>query len=169
MGLAIDDFGTGYSALSHLKRFPFDTLKIDRSFIDGLGRDPEDEAIVAAVVGVARALDLKVIAEGIETDGQLSALRARECVRVRGSCWGARLRPQTSSRDCAADGRAAGAGGAGWQARTRERWLPLVSFCAGRALEDPPCTETPFPQVAGSHAVRRAQSCQASRSGWSPV
>ncbi len=73
-GLAIDDFGTGYSALAHLKRFPFDTLKIDRSFVSGLGQDPEDEAIVEAVVGIARALDLRVVGEGIETDTQLAAL-----------------------------------------------------------------------------------------------
>jgi diguanylate cyclase (GGDEF)-like protein/PAS domain S-box-containing protein len=74
VGLAIDDFGTGYSALSHLKRFPFDTIKLDRSFVDGLGRDAEDEAIVAAILGIARALRLSVVAEGIETPEQVVAL-----------------------------------------------------------------------------------------------
>jgi diguanylate cyclase (GGDEF)-like protein/PAS domain S-box-containing protein len=72
--LALDDFGTGYSALGYLKRFPFDIVKVDRSFVHGLGRDEGDSAIVGAVLGMAKALGMQVVAEGIETKLQLSCL-----------------------------------------------------------------------------------------------
>lgn len=77
--LAIDDFGTGYSALSYLKRYPIDTLKLDRSFVDGLGFDIEDTAIVHTVIAVAKTLGISVTAEGIETAEQLAQLRALGC------------------------------------------------------------------------------------------
>ena len=79
MTLAIDDFGTGYSSLSHLQRFPFDILKIDKSFVDELGVDQGGTEIVAAVVKLAHALGLQVIAEGVETERQLDALLRLDC------------------------------------------------------------------------------------------
>jgi EAL domain-containing protein (putative c-di-GMP-specific phosphodiesterase class I) len=82
--IAIDDFGVGYSALGYLRRLSADTLKIDRSFVAGLGRSREDAAIVSATIALARALDLSVTAEGIETDGQAALLRELGCDRGQG-------------------------------------------------------------------------------------
>jgi diguanylate cyclase (GGDEF)-like protein/PAS domain S-box-containing protein len=82
--LMLDDFGTGYSSLGYLKRFPLDVIKIDRSFIAGLGRDEEDSAIVAAIVQMARTLGLSVVAEGVERPEQLERLRELDCDRVQG-------------------------------------------------------------------------------------
>ena len=77
--LVLDDFGTGYSSLAYLSRFPFDALKIDRSFIEGLGVEQERTAIVEAIIGMARALSLVAIAVGVESEAQLSELRRLGC------------------------------------------------------------------------------------------
>jgi EAL domain-containing protein (putative c-di-GMP-specific phosphodiesterase class I) len=82
--LAIDDFGTGYSSLSYLKRFAVDRLKVDKSFVDGLGRDPDDTALVQAVLSVAQALGLAVTAEGVETVEALVRLRELGCELAQG-------------------------------------------------------------------------------------
>ena len=85
--LALDDFGTGYSSLTYLKRFPIDAIKIDRSFVSGLGRDPDDEAIVASVVSLARSVGKLVVAEGVETVGQLAVLRSLGVDQGQGFLW----------------------------------------------------------------------------------
>jgi EAL domain-containing protein (putative c-di-GMP-specific phosphodiesterase class I) len=91
--LAIDDFGTGYSSLTYLKRLPIDVLKIDRSFVDGLGTDPNDTSIVRMILSLASALDLTAIAEGVETQVQLDALREYGCELGQGYLWSPGLPP----------------------------------------------------------------------------
>lgn len=84
MLLSLDDFGTGYSSLAYLKRFPFDFVKIDRAFITDVTRDPGDAAIATAVVAMAHSLNLRVVAEGVETEGQLQFLRKLRCDEMQG-------------------------------------------------------------------------------------
>lgn len=81
---SIDDFGTGYSSLSYLKRFPLERIKIDKSFVDNIVSNPEDAAIVQAIISMSHGLNLMTIAEGVETVEQLEFLRSRECDEVQG-------------------------------------------------------------------------------------
>jgi EAL domain-containing protein (putative c-di-GMP-specific phosphodiesterase class I) len=82
--IALDDFGTGYSSLGFLKTFPVDTLKIDRSFIRDIGEDEDDRAICSAIVNLGQSLKLEVMAEGVETEAQMSVLRDQGCHLVQG-------------------------------------------------------------------------------------
>jgi diguanylate cyclase (GGDEF)-like protein len=91
IGIALDDFGTGYSSLSYLLRLPVDTLKIDRSFIQRVDREPADAALVGAIVSMAKIRGLRVVAEGVESDEHLAALRELGCDEVQGHLFSAAL------------------------------------------------------------------------------
>jgi diguanylate cyclase (GGDEF)-like protein/PAS domain S-box-containing protein len=98
--LAIDDFGTGFSSLARLKTLPADVVKIDRSFVDGLGKDGEDEAIVEAVVKLGHHLGLTIVAEGVETQRQLTALQRQGAEQAQGFLWSGPLPPEEFPRWC---------------------------------------------------------------------
>ena len=117
--LSLDDFGTGYSSLAYLRQFPIDSLKIDKSFVDEIGRGPNGTAIVDAVIELAHRLHLTVVAEGVETDAQQDHLRQRGCDVLQGyrvgrpmgaDAFEARWRAQSSTATGVAGGLAAPAG-----------------------------------------------------------
>ncbi|WP_420476257.1 EAL and GGDEF domain-containing protein [Noviherbaspirillum sp. ST9] len=96
--LSVDDFGIGYSSLSYLKRFPIHALKIDRSFVSGIGRDQNDMAITSAIMGMAQGLHLKVVAEGVETTEQAHYLRSIGCTSAQGFLFGKPVAADAFSR-----------------------------------------------------------------------
>jgi diguanylate cyclase (GGDEF)-like protein/PAS domain S-box-containing protein len=96
--LVLDDFGTGYSSLAHLNRFPFHALKIDRSFVEALGAEQEATAIVEAIIGMARALSLEAIAEGVESEVQLAELQRLGCDYAQGHLFQAAMPEREVSR-----------------------------------------------------------------------
>lgn len=94
LAVAVDDFGTGFSSLSYLRRFPLDTLKIDRSFIQGLGTDDGDSALVSAIIGIGHTLGLVVVAEGVETEAQLAFLGLEMCDEAQGYLFSKPVPPE---------------------------------------------------------------------------
>ena len=103
--IVLDDFGTGYSSLTYLRRFPLDQLKIDRSFVQGVPGDADDAAIATAVIQMAHALQLQVVAEGVENEAQRAFLAERGCDRMQGFLFSPALPPDQLDLLLRLDGR----------------------------------------------------------------
>jgi EAL domain-containing protein (putative c-di-GMP-specific phosphodiesterase class I) len=99
VSLVIDDFGSGYSSLLYLKRFPVDKLKIDGSFLAEVPGDADHSAIVAAIIALGRALDLRVVAEGVEKEAQVEFLRRHDCDYMQGNLIGLPTDADNAARD----------------------------------------------------------------------
>ncbi len=98
--ISIDDFGTGYSSLSYLKTFPIDTLKIDKSFINNIATNSDDAAIVSAIIAMAKQLQLEVVAEGVETQEQVTILKKQNCHLIQGYYFSKPVVAEEINFDC---------------------------------------------------------------------
>jgi EAL domain-containing protein (putative c-di-GMP-specific phosphodiesterase class I) len=96
--LSIDDFGTGYSSLSYLKRFPFDTVKVDRSFVKNVTTDSDNAAITTAIIAMAHSLNFEVIAEGVETKQELAFLSKHQCDGMQGYLFSPPVPPEQATQ-----------------------------------------------------------------------
>ena len=123
IGLALDDFGTGYGSLSRLRRLPFTALKLDRSFVGNLPEDREDAAILRAIRDLATAMDLRLVAEGVEQEAQRRFLAGLGCEEGQGWLFGRPVPPESAAR---------------------------LGGCAGHAVTSawPPCTVRALPAAA---------------------
>ena len=95
VSISLDDFGTGYSSLNYLRKFPFQKIKIDQSFIQGLGEERDAQAIIGAVAGLGASLDKTVVAEGIETEEQMRQVKAQCCHEGQGHFFGEPMTAET--------------------------------------------------------------------------
>jgi two-component system CheB/CheR fusion protein len=98
MKVSIDDFGTGYSSLSYLKKLPIHELKIDRSFVDGIALERDDRSIAKAIIDMSRALGMRVVAEGVESEDQLGVLKEEGCDMVQGYLFHRPLSPEAFAK-----------------------------------------------------------------------
>ena len=98
MKVAIDDFGTGYSSLSYLNKFPVNILKIDKSFIDQIDSSESSKKYIEAIIYIGHILNLEVISEGVETDGQLEKLKSIGCDYIQGYIWGKPMPPDDAGK-----------------------------------------------------------------------
>ncbi len=96
--LSMDDFGTGYSSLGYLKNFPFDSLKVDQSFVRGLTNDPREIAILSSIISLGRGLGLRVVAEGVETQEQLDLLTSLKCEEMQGYFFSRPLKVEDATK-----------------------------------------------------------------------
>ena len=139
--IVLDDFGSGYSSLGHLRRFPIDAIKIDRSFVEGLGTQSRDAAIVGAILPMARALDLDVVAEGVETESKLAHLYALGCRQAQGYLFArpapmAEIAPLVRKAGSTSADRPAHPELGGHQATSRRRSWPATPRRPGRVIRE---------------------------------
>ena len=159
VGLMIDDFGTGYSSLSYLKRFPVDGLKVDQSFVRGLGSDSGDSAIVAAVVNLAHTLGLVAVAEGVETAAQFARLGDLCCDFAQGYYL---AYPQPAENIFRPELQHAAGRSAGTRSTRIERLFAGELALQGLAgLPRPPETERARPKTRSVRRVRSTAVCPA--------
>jgi EAL domain-containing protein (putative c-di-GMP-specific phosphodiesterase class I) len=137
VGLSLDDFGTGYSSLSRLAHLPIRELKIDRSFMRDVEKDPSARAIVTSVVRVGQSLQLTVVAEGVETDGQRNLLAILGCDVVQGFLYAPALSPQVFGR---------------WLLDHSAERARVMLARVGRSLAEPPAGDTTLPVVPDKRA-----------------